>query len=276
MEGKNESEKVFEQYLDSNGFQGRWTYEPSIPGKSKKPDYMLNWKGNKCFFEVKELRKKPNQPAGRAMYFDPYPSLRSEIDEARKKFKEYKDYSCSLVVFNVDDRQARLDPLTVFGAMLGNLGVTMDFNSVEGRAVAGTERNVFLDGGKMINGKRVQPQNTTISAIIVLNEFRDNREREKALIEEMKKQGREFTVAEKLDMRMRLCENHHVRNVPRIIIMDNPFARAAFPEDLFNGPFDERWRWRKDDGKITRVFVGDRLEEYETLQGESEALDPKC
>jgi hypothetical protein len=88
--------------------------------------------------------------------------------------------------------------------MLGNLGITMDFNSVEGMAVAGTERNVFLDGGKMINGKRVQPQNTTISAIIVLEEFWDNREREKALIEEMKKQDREFTIVEKLDMRMRL------------------------------------------------------------------------
>ena len=131
METKNESEQFFEQYLDSNGFRGQWTYEPLLPGKNKKPDYMLNWKGSKCFFEVKELRKKPNEPAERAIYFDPYPSLRSEIDEARKKFKEYKDYSCSLVVFNIDDRQTRLDPVTVFGAMLGNLGLKMDFNPIK-------------------------------------------------------------------------------------------------------------------------------------------------
>jgi hypothetical protein len=91
METKNKSEKLFEQYLDQNGFQGKWEHEPTIEGKRKKPDYMLIWKGNKCFFEVKELRKKPNEPSGKAMYFNPYPSLRSEIDEARKKFKEYKD-----------------------------------------------------------------------------------------------------------------------------------------------------------------------------------------
>jgi hypothetical protein len=272
---KNESERIFEQYLDSNGFQDQWVYEPSMPGKRKRPDYLLNWKGEEHFFEVKELRKKPNEPAGKTMYFDPYPSLRSEIDEARKKFKEYKEYSCSLVVFNVDDRQARLDPLTVFGAMLGNLGIAMDFNSLKGMAVVGTEKNVFLDGGKMINGKMIQPQNTTISAIIVLEEFCDNREREKALIEEMKKQSRKFTVAEKLDMRMKLCKKHPVRNVPRIVVIENPFARMSFPSDLFNKSFDERWSWRKDDGKITRVFEGNSLEEYEALKGEQEALNPK-
>jgi hypothetical protein len=269
MEAKNESEKIFEQYLDSNGFQGQWTYEPSLPGKSRKPDYMLSWKGNKCFFEVKELRKKPNEPTGKAMYFDPYPSLRSEIDEARKKFKEYKDYSCSLVVFNVDDRQARLDPLTVFGAMLGNLGITMDFNPVKGKVVAGTERNVFLDGGKMINDKSVQPQNTTISSIVVLQEFLDNIEVGKAMQEEMKRQGREFTGPELVEVRMKIYESHHVRTVPRLVIMVNPFARMAFPNDLFNGSFDEQWIWRKDDSKITKVFVGDSLVEYEALRGES-------
>ncbi|MHC4706671.1 MAG: hypothetical protein ACYS8I_06250 [Planctomycetota bacterium] len=267
METKNESEKVFEQYLDKNGFQDKWTYEPSIPGKRKRPDYLLNWKGEEHFLEVKELRKKPNEPTWPA-YFDPYSSLRSEIDEARRKFKEYKGYSCSLVVFNVDDRQARLDPLAVFGAMLGNLGLKMDYDPRKGEAVAESERNVFLDGGKMINVKRVQPQNTTISAIIVLEEFRDNREIQEALIEEMKKQGGKFTAAEKSDMRMRLYENHHVRNVPRVVVMENPYARVVFPGDLFSGSFDEHWRWREDlSGKIERLFAGNKLKELEELKG---------
>lgn len=267
---KNESEKIFEQYLDRNGFQDKWTYEPSISGKRKKPDYLLNWKGEEFFFEVKELRKKPNEPTTRTAYIDPYSSLRSEIHEVRKQFKEYKEYSCSLVVFNVDDRQARLDPLTVFGAMLGNLGLKMDYDPNKGEAVAGSERNAFLDGGKMINDKRVQPQNTTISAIVVLEEFLDNIEVEKAMQEEMKKQGRKFAVAEKLDMRMKLYESHHVRRAPRIVIMDNPFARMALPINLFNGSFDERWRWREDlNGKVERVFVGSKLKELEELKNKS-------
>jgi len=123
IETQNESEKIFEQYLDSNGFKGRWTYEPSIPGKSKKPDYLLDYNGQKCFFEVKELKRKPNELTEQAGYINPYPtSLREEINEAREKFKEYKDYCCCLVVFNVDDRTANLDPLFVMSSMLGNLG----------------------------------------------------------------------------------------------------------------------------------------------------------
>jgi len=187
MEIKNESEKFFEQYLDSNGFQGKWTYEPSIPGKIKKPDYLLNWKGEKHFFEVKELRKKPNEPTTRAAYINPYSSLRTEINEVRKQFKEYKEYSCSLVVFNVDDRQARLKPIFIFGAMLGNLGLQAEYDPDKGDVVAGSERNAFLDGGKMVDGKGKRKQNTTVSAIVVLGEFLDNSDVEKALSEEMKK-----------------------------------------------------------------------------------------
>jgi hypothetical protein len=160
--------------LNSNGFRGRWTYEPQIPGKSKKPDYLLKYNGQECFFEVKELRKKGNEPTKRSAYIDPYTGLRKEINEARKQFKQFKEHSCSLVVFNVDDKQARLDPQTVFGAMLGNLGFQMYVDVAEGKAVKGTERNAFLNGGKMINYKRRQPQNTTISAIIVLEGFLNN------------------------------------------------------------------------------------------------------
>lgn len=266
---KNESEKVFEQYLNLKGFQGKWVYEPSISGKSKKPDYLLNWKGENHFFEVKELRKKPNEPTARAAYIDPYSSLRAEINEARKKFKEYKECSCSLVVFNVDDRQARLDPLDVFASMLGNLGISADFDAVKGETVTGSERNAFLDGGKMIDDKKGRLQNTTISAIVVLEEFLDNSEVEKALREEEKKQGRKFTGIELVEIRIKLYETHHVRSVPRLIVVENPFARMALPADLFNGPFDERWHWRIQNGKYERVFAGNKLKELEDIKGKS-------
>ena len=108
---------------------------------------------------------------------------------------------------------------------------------------------------------------SSISAIIVLQEFLDNIEVEKAMQEEMKRQGREFTGPELVEVRMKLYESHHVRRVPRIVIMDNPFARVVLPTDLFKGSFDERWRWREDlNGKIERVFVGSKLRELETLK----------
>lgn len=275
METKNESERVFEQYLDQNGFQDKWTYEPSIPGKRKRPDYLLNWKGEEHFLEVKELRKKPNEPTWPA-YFDPYSSLRTEINEVRKQFKEYKEYSCSLVVFNVDDGQARLKPIFVFGAMLGNLGLKMDYDPNKGEAVGGSERNAFLDSGRMIDSKRALPQNTTISAVVVLDKFLDNIDVEKAMQGEMTRQGRKFTGPELVKVRMELYESHHVRSVPRVVVVENPYARVVFPGDLFSGPFDERWRWREDlNDKVERVFAGNKLKELEELKGKVQFLNPK-
>ena len=271
METKNESEKIFEQYLDSNGFQGKWNYEPSIPGKNKRIDYLLDFNSEKYFFEVKELRRKPNQTFGEAAWIDPYKSLRDEINEARKKFREYKEYSCSLVVYNLSDLHARLNkPIYVFGAMLGNLGFTMDYDSQKGAAITGSEKNVFLNGGKMIKNKRGHPQNTTISAIIILKEYLDNSEVEDALKEEITKQDKQLTVEEKLDIRIKLYEKHHVTSVPTVVVIENPFAQKPFPKGLFNGPFDEHWKWREDlGGKIERIFAGDKLKKFEELKGNS-------
>jgi hypothetical protein len=266
MKTRNESEKLFEQYLDSNGFSDKWIHEPSIPGKTTRPDYLLKYKGQHCFFEVKELRKKPNEPTNRAAYIDPYSSLREEIHEVRKQFKQFKDHSCSLVVFNIDDRQARLDPQTVLGAMLGKLGISMDFDAVKGKAVEGTEKNVFLDGGKMVDNKRKHPQNTTISSIVVLEEFRDEREIQKAIKEEVKKQGKPLTLVEKVAINMKVIENHHSSRVPRVVVVENPFARIVFPEGLLIGPFDEHWRWTMQNGMLKRVFVGSKLKELEELK----------
>lgn len=271
METQNESEKIFERYLDSNGFRGKWTYELSMPEKSKNPDYLLHHNGQKCFFEVKELRKKPNEPTG-AAYYSPYSSLRSQINEARKKFKEYKKYSCSLVVYNIDDRTARLamrDPRFVFGAMLGNLGLTGEWDPEKGESVPGSVRNAFLKGGKMIDHKRKQSQNTTISAIVVLEEFLNNIEVETGLKEEEKKQGKSLTGPEMIDARMRLYPDHPVKRVPRVVVVENPFARIPFPDALLVGPFDERWRWTGKNGKMERVFAGSRLKELEELKSKA-------
>jgi len=268
MEPQNESEKIFEQYLDSNVFKGKWTHEPSMPGKSKKPDYLLDYNSQKCFFEVKELRKKPKEPTLPA-HINPYLSLRTEVNEAREKFREYKEYICSLVVFNIGDSSFRPDPRIVFGAMLGNLGIAADFDIEKGEVIQESKRNVFGDSGKMIDYKGKQSQNTTISAIIVLEKFLDNIEIEKAMRDEEKRHGKKFEGSEWTSIRMKLYKDHPVRNVPRVVVVENPFARKPFPEGLFNGLFDERWRWIKESGEIDRIFVGSKLKELEELKNKS-------
>jgi len=244
MEIQNESEKFFERYLNLNGFEGKWAYEPLIPGKRTRPDYLLDYKGQQYFFEVKELRKKSNEPSG-AAHIDPYSSLRKEINEARKQFKQFKACSCSLVVFKTGDSRAILDPQFVFGPMLGNLGLSVNINT-------GAKKNVFLGGGKMVNHKRMQPQNTTISAIVVLEEFINNIDVERAQRREEKKQGRKFTGEELVAIKLKLHKNNPIKNVPRVVVVENTFARMAFPAGLFVGPFDERWRWAKKTGRQKR------------------------
>ncbi|MCP4709544.1 MAG: hypothetical protein GY869_13035, partial [Planctomycetes bacterium] len=258
MEIQNKSELLFEKYLNANGFCGRWVYEPSIQGKNKRPDYLLDHCGQEYFFEVKELRKKDNEPTEPAAHIDPYTGLRQDIHKAKKQFKEYKEYCCSLVVFNIDDRQARLDPRTILGAMLGNLGFSMDFNADEGEVVEDTAKNVFLDGGKMIDDKSQQPRNTTISSIIVLEEFHDDSEINKAIREESKKKGKPLTCGEKIEFIKNSYHRRHTTSslMPRVVVVENPYARFAFPEDLFVGQFDERWRRTEENGATERIFVG--------------------
>ena len=266
METRNESETLFEQYLDSNGFRGKWIYEPSILGKSKKLDYLLNHNNQEILFEVKELRRKRNETGKQTSVFNPYSSLRKEIHEVRKQFKEYKSYICSLVVCNVEDSQFRSDPRIILGAMLGNLGIKASYNIEKNEFV---KENAFLKCGKMIDYKRKQPQNTTISAIIVLEEFRDNIEIEKAMKNEEKEHGKEFEILEFIKVRMKLHKTYRIKSLPRIIIAENPYARIAFPAGLFKGPFDERWGWIEKNGKIERIFVGSKLKELESLKSNS-------
>ena len=43
-----------------------------------------------------------------------------------------------------------------------------------------------------------------------------------------------------------------------MIVIENPYARLPFQDDLFRGPFDQRWGWR--DGWCGPVWIGSELE----------------
>jgi len=266
---RTESETLFEHYLSSNGYED-WEYEPDIPGRRKHPDYLLRSRGREFLFEVKELHQKappPKQPR----FIDPYKSLRDEINEARKQFTHYKEWCCSLVVFNIDDWQARLKPRHVFAAMLGDLGIRMDFDANGGVIVRGSERPAFLERGKMLRPKTYEPQNTTIAAILVLERFRA---RNPAFVLALKRERslREAKIGRPVDA-WEACELHGemllrypgaISEVLRVVVHENPFARKALPRDLFTGPYDERWAIGEDG--LQRTFVGASLRTQEDAE----------
>jgi hypothetical protein len=110
----------------------------------------------------------PRYQAVKASAYDPYTAIRAKIDSAREKFSEYKEFPCSLSLYNVDAPLVLLDDWTVvMGAMLGDLGYRF---AKLGEAV-GDFAYTFSKRGKMLNYKKLTPQNTTISAVLALDMF---------------------------------------------------------------------------------------------------------
>ncbi len=154
--------------------------------------------------------------------------------------------------------------------MLGDLGFTWDFDPKAGRLVRDSERDAFLERGKMIRYKTGEPQNTTISSIVVLRRFRvPDLEFERAVQRENSRRQAEaqraLTLEEELQVRFEMYDCHpiKVQEVPCVRVVENPFARNPLPEKIFRGPLDERWTMKD---KPVRTFVGQKLQEIECAE----------
>ena len=167
MAGRTVSEQAFEEYLSSHGLVARYEELPS--GITMPCDYSLDLCGKTIRFDVKEWESQ----APTSGCFDPYSPIRQKIQEGRKKFKQYKGRGepCVLVLCHHGRQFIMLDPVGIFGAMCGDFGWVVPFDTATGSADADPAETAFLEGGSMIhrahNGS-VRLQNTTITAIAVL------------------------------------------------------------------------------------------------------------
>jgi hypothetical protein len=267
---KNESETLFETYLREHGFK-EWDFEPKTEEKTRRPDYRIAFQGAPHYFEVKEFRQEDRRSLheGSAGAFDPYAPIREKIDAAREKFREYKEYPCSIVLYNVDAPLVFLDDWTVvMGAMLGDLGYRFAVDPKLGAAV-GDFTHTFTQRGKMINYKRMEPQNTTISAVVALDKFPLGQRRLNAhWRSEEKESGRKMDWSEFVkyaeSLRSKSVDASEV--VLRVVVFENPYSRISLPRELFTGPFDERFGPEGDN--IVRCYAGGgilRVEEEEAI-----------
>lgn len=153
-------ELLFQDYL--NAMRYPYEFEKEFPGKSKRPDYTVT-KDGLFLFDVKDFQ--PYMPVGGGA-FDPYPRIREKIGEGRVKFKEFKQFPCSLVLKNNGNAFVQLEsPDIMLGSMYGDSGFTFPVDTKLGRA-AGPLKRAFLSRGKMV--RPTHNQNTTISALITL------------------------------------------------------------------------------------------------------------
>jgi len=231
---ETESEKLFGAYLDAHGYSG-WSFEPTIDDCPKHPDFLLPYNSGNLLFDVKQRAWRDHKPGARQI--DAVKGIRDEIQEARKKFKNFKDFPCSLVIYNAGDPDTLLHSFFVFEAMLGEF-VHVYPVSLDGTSPPYGARNEFSGrkGSMVGNRQNLDYQNRTISAILVL---------EKTLAPECIHAFREA---------IDLVHPPAVTYIHRVVVCENPGAKKRLPRELFVGRYDERWAIV--DGRLGTVFSG--------------------
>jgi len=263
---RTESERLFAAYLDKAHYQ--WAYEVPIDGRSKIPDFQVSRGNAECLCDVKERAPKSAPPGAR--HFDPIKGIRKLIESGRQKFAEFDEYPCALILYNNGDCDTRLDPLCIFGAMLGEPGMQFAFDTSSATINADSATNVFLPrGGKMIKHyDPVEPHDSTkaISAVVALTTCRPpNPVYEKVVHAKChsleQERGRQLTTGERLSVQFDVLQLQPATlgEFLRLTVCLNPLATHALSDDLFNGPYDERWSMI--DGTMTRIFEGESLHE---------------
>ena len=222
----------FEKYLTTQGISGE--FEKEHNGKSKRPDYTIEWNGRTIVFDIKDF----DEPAGlgKSGAFDPYPRIREKIDQGREKFKSFKEFCCGLVLCNLGNPFVMLEDWHIMlGAMYGDSGFTFPVNTSTGIGDASKMRRTFLGHGKMINWTNTQ--NTTISAIITLGNIQPDRLR---LVEAIRAKDKSIEECQ-AELERTHLDFDLAREVPRVIVWHNAVARIQFPENLFCGPYDSHF-----------------------------------
>jgi hypothetical protein len=110
------------------------------------------------------------------------------------------------------------------------------------------------------NGQAVDSQNTTISAICVLDAVAEGLRRFKIRVAELKREsGQSGTLVSLLEkaLEMQGTETNDARHHLRIQVYENPFACVQLSEAFGTGPWDERFILRDD--RVLRVFADSSL-----------------
>jgi hypothetical protein len=282
MKGITVSERVFEEYLRSRGIKD-YRYEEPVKGIAKPVDYSFNVDGVTLRCDVKEW--KPTKGINGVSTIDPYGPIRTRIDKGKAKFKEYKGRGepCCLVLHHHGPQPIILDIITIYGAMLGDVGFEFPI-SLKGTAAFEDEGHMtFVGGGRMVEmGRRPDrgvPTNKTISTILVpgyfsVRDFQVGIAVQKRDLAD-KAANRKLSITERFEMVYEIYEKiPDSETVPCVMMYDNPFATVRVPTGFPAGPDDERYGMR--DGRLVRLYVGDRLRECERTQKElgMEVKDP--
>jgi hypothetical protein len=104
-------ERAFEKYLTERRLVP-FEFERTRPNKRKRPDYSVDLE-REYLFDVKDMTQDEGH--------DFYDWIREQINQGCRKFREYKGWPCSIVMFANGTWDSKLvTPFVVLGAMYGN------------------------------------------------------------------------------------------------------------------------------------------------------------
>jgi hypothetical protein len=250
-----EGEQLFTSYLEQHGIPYR--FEHLEKGKSRPPDFTIDHadKGE-ILCEVKDIRTPFPERIGPSA-FDPYKPIRSHIDAGRKKFKEYKNRLCILVLYGGNGFVDLSRPDFMLGAMYGDSGWTLPFNPDLGRFDSSRMERQFLRGrGKMVQTSGLS--NTRMSALLTLHKYNVAGMRQKRFIEQNDGRSRAHRIDDVLRGTVNFADEARIG----VTVWENAVAVNKLPRNLFRGAMDD-W-WTVDAEYQTRSFVGCQLGELET------------
>jgi len=249
MNQKTPGELAFEEYL--NGQAIPFEHEPPLSFTNKLIDYVIEHPTHgTIYFEVKDLNSPP--PSGSFSAFDPYLPIRNHIEEGQRKFKDFAEELCALVLFAPPGSFVNLmEPHVMLGAMYGNLGFTIPFDPISGTADSSQIESKFLVGeGKMVRPTR--HQNTRIAALISLVSY--STFAKEAVLYVRTDDGR--SPRERWDDA--LSGRAGISQDPTlcVTVWENGTAKRRLPQDLFRGTMDA-W-WTCDEDQQGPSFIGER------------------
>jgi len=253
ISAKNHAELLFEDYLRSLPVE--FAYEPGVIGRSKRPDYRVEIESKRYWFEVKELGDPKARPTGG---FDPTPPFEARIDKARRKFAEFKDDCCILVLHGCKSIY-RIPMIDVI--VSAAFGERITLQPACGQTLA-DEPFRFRFRGK---AKLRPDNNTTISAIVILQHFQLEWRWVEAFytIRERSGRGEEIgplAYAEEFERMDDSKKKIDFAGSVRALILENPYARIPLPHNFPFGQLDQRWGIRDSSGWYTVIAMGNELE----------------
>lgn len=265
---QNVSELLFEEYVSEQQL-GVLDREPNIPGKNRRLDYRLTFRGQPLWFEVKEFGEDRACLVAGGGSYDPYIGIRKKIDAVSKQFSEYPNESCSLILFNRNINLVDIyNPRIVLGAMLGNVSYRVPLDVARG-GVSGAPSQFFAQGSRLIDPRTSTAQNTRISAVISLERLAvGKREFRIKLAKKEREENRRLPWEETWEWLQR--EEAYERTALRVIVYENLYAAKRLPNDLFVGPYDVRWGPEADEPYITRLYAGEEIARLEEAENDLE------